>query len=189
MPRRRIRVLTSNCRSLKEVVSFWNERGWFRKSENRSSYWSKDVAIKGCWQERGDSGRFQRHDGSGQPRATADGERHTYSTVVRRRYSENCFASVPFAVPWPYLQRDNARPHTARVAMNCLTACKTLPCPASSSDLSPIEHVWDMLKRRLHLRWNFDDLTRQLEQIWQEIPQETIRVLYHPTPCDSLHPD
>ncbi|GFV24585.1 hypothetical protein TNCV_1914471 [Trichonephila clavipes] len=33
--------------------------------------------------------------------------------------------------------------------------------------------------RRLHLPGNVDDLSRQLEQIWQEIPPETIRVLYH----------
>ncbi|GFU42193.1 hypothetical protein TNCV_4553921 [Trichonephila clavipes] len=27
---------------------------------------------------------------------------HTYSTAVRRRHSENCFATVPLAVPWPH---------------------------------------------------------------------------------------
>ncbi|GFX47733.1 transposable element Tc1 transposase [Trichonephila clavipes] len=43
-------------------------------------------------------------------------------------------------------------------------------------DPSPIEHVWDIMGRRLHLPGNVDDLARQLEQIWQEIPQETIRV-------------
>ncbi|GFU98626.1 hypothetical protein TNCV_3654571 [Trichonephila clavipes] len=26
---------------------------------------------------------------------------HTYSTAVRRRQSENCFATVPLAAPWP----------------------------------------------------------------------------------------
>ncbi|GFV26415.1 transposable element Tc1 transposase [Trichonephila clavipes] len=29
-------------------------------------------------------------------------------------------------------QQDNARPHTACVTMNCLTACQTLPWPARS---------------------------------------------------------
>ncbi|GFW39548.1 uncharacterized protein TNCV_3908571 [Trichonephila clavipes] len=33
-----------------------------------------DGAIRRCWQERMDSGRFQRHDGSGRPWATADRE-------------------------------------------------------------------------------------------------------------------
>ncbi|GFW04420.1 hypothetical protein TNCV_877891 [Trichonephila clavipes] len=115
-----------------------------------------DVARR-CWQEWVDSGSFQRHDGSGRPRTTADREdrsivkqrlihryqlsdpepfghlyRHTYSQTVRRRHSENCFATVPFAVPWPYFSEDKARPHADRVAMNCLTACQTLPWPAGS---------------------------------------------------------
>ncbi|GFW31141.1 transposable element Tcb1 transposase [Trichonephila clavipes] len=46
---------------------------------------------------------------------------------------------------------------------------------------SPIEHVWNIMGRRLHLSGNVDNLSRQLEQIWQEIPQVTIRVLYHST--------
>ncbi|GFW36510.1 HTH_Tnp_Tc3_2 domain-containing protein [Trichonephila clavipes] len=60
----------------------------------------------------------------------------------------------------PVFQQDNARPSTARVTMNCLTACQTLPWPARSSDFSPIEHVWNMMEKRLHLSGNFDDLAR-----------------------------
>ncbi|GFX43912.1 transposable element Tcb1 transposase [Trichonephila clavipes] len=59
--------------------------------------------------------------------------------------------------------------------MNYHTACQTLPWPARSPDLSPIEHALDMMGRRLHLPGNVHDLTLQLEQIWQEILQETIR--------------
>ncbi|GFW92134.1 uncharacterized protein TNCV_3540201 [Trichonephila clavipes] len=73
------------------------------------------------------------------------------------------------------LQQDNAKPHTTRVAMNCLTAYQTLPWPVRS----PIEHVWDMMGRRLNLPGNVDDLALQLEQIWKKISQETVRVLYH----------
>ncbi|GFV12727.1 hypothetical protein TNCV_1366971 [Trichonephila clavipes] len=46
--------------------------------------------------------------------------RPTYSTAACRRHSENCFATVPFAVPWPYFQQDNVRPHTLCVIMNCV---------------------------------------------------------------------
>ncbi|GFW50949.1 transposable element Tc1 transposase [Trichonephila clavipes] len=80
-------------------------------------------------------------------------------------------------------QQDNAKPHTTRIPMNCLTAYQTLPCPARLPDPSPIEHVWDMMRRRLHLPGNVDGLARQLEQIWQEIPQETIRVIYQSISC------
>ncbi|GFW28701.1 transposable element Tcb1 transposase [Trichonephila clavipes] len=40
-------------------------------------------------------------------------------------------------------QQDNARPHSARVAQDILRHFQTLPWPARSPDLSPVEHVWD----------------------------------------------
>ncbi|GFS87689.1 zinc finger BED domain-containing protein 5 [Trichonephila clavipes] len=49
-------------------------------------------------------------------------------------------------------------------------------------DSSPIEHVGDMKGSRLRLPGNADHLAQQLEQIWQEILQETIRVPYHSMP-------
>ncbi|GFX09818.1 transposable element Tc1 transposase [Trichonephila clavipes] len=59
-------------------------------------------------------------------------------TLTAQRYVDdilrNCFATVSFTerVLWSYFQQDNARPHTARVTMNCLKACQTLPWPARS---------------------------------------------------------
>ncbi|GFU79156.1 hypothetical protein TNCV_2136791 [Trichonephila clavipes] len=61
--RARFELITSNCQSLKEVVSL-NERGRLNTLENRSSYGLKDAAIRRCWQEYVDNGRFQHHDGS-----------------------------------------------------------------------------------------------------------------------------
>ncbi|GFX32861.1 transposable element Tc1 transposase [Trichonephila clavipes] len=43
-------------------------------------------------------------------------------------------------------QQDKARPHTARVAQDFLRHFQTLPWPARSSSMSPVEHVWDQLK-------------------------------------------
>ncbi|GFV93609.1 transposable element Tcb2 transposase [Trichonephila clavipes] len=42
-----------------------------------------------------------------------------------------------------------ARPHTARVSQDCLRTVTTLPCAARSPDLSPIELIWDHLRRRV----------------------------------------
>ncbi|GFW99999.1 HTH_Tnp_Tc3_2 domain-containing protein [Trichonephila clavipes] len=49
------------------------EAGWANRRISRHMG-RNDAAIRRCWQEWVDNDRFQRHDGSGQPRATADRE-------------------------------------------------------------------------------------------------------------------
>ena len=71
-----------------------------------------------------------------------------------------------------------AHPHTAHVSTACISACRALPWPAGSPDLSPIEHVWSIIGRALQSACDIGDLTRQLDRIWFDIPQEDIRNLY-----------
>ncbi|GFU75442.1 transposable element Tcb1 transposase [Trichonephila clavipes] len=49
---------------------------------------------------------------------------------------------------------DNARPHRANIVDECLQSEDTtrMDWPAYSPDLNPIEHVWDMLGRRIAAR-------------------------------------
>ncbi|UYV72285.1 K02A2.6-like, partial [Cordylochernes scorpioides] len=71
-------------------------------------------------------------------------------TLTAQQYVDDILRPVllPFLSHHPGLtfQQDNARSHTARVTMDCLQSCRTLPWPARSPDLSPIEH---MMGRRL----------------------------------------
>ncbi|GFT02615.1 transposable element Tcb1 transposase [Trichonephila clavipes] len=60
----------------------------------------------------------------------------------------------------------NARLLKVRVSMNYPQACPTLPLPARLPELSPIEHIWDVMGRLLQSFWNSDDLGQQLETIW-----------------------
>ncbi|GFS90203.1 DDE_3 domain-containing protein [Trichonephila clavipes] len=60
--------------------------------------------------------------------------------------------------PGAIFQQDNARPHTARIAQDFLRHFQTLPWPARSPDLSPVEHVWDQLKRQMPSCYSVYDL-------------------------------
>ncbi|GFS90363.1 transposable element Tc1 transposase [Trichonephila clavipes] len=60
--------------------------------------------------------------------------------------------------PGASFQQDNAKPHTARISLDCLRVVNTLPLPAGSPDLSPIEHVWDLVTRQIRTPQNIADL-------------------------------
>ncbi|GFW08163.1 transposable element Tcb2 transposase [Trichonephila clavipes] len=72
-----------------------------------------------------------------------------HDTVTTQRYVHDILQPhvLPLMqrVPGALFQKDNAWPHTARVSQGCLRTVTTLPWPARSPDLSPIEHIWDNL--------------------------------------------
>ncbi|GFX18219.1 transposable element Tcb2 transposase [Trichonephila clavipes] len=84
-------------------------------------------------------------------------------------------------------QQDNARPHTARVAQDFLRHFQTLPWPACSPDLSPVEHVWDQLKRQMSSCHSVHDLELAVQDLWAHLPQDNIRCLIN-SMSDSVAP-
>ncbi|GFW86638.1 transposable element Tcb2 transposase [Trichonephila clavipes] len=74
-------------------------------------------------------------------------------------------------------QQGNARPHTARVAQDFLRHFQTLPWPARSPDLSPVEHAWDQIKRQMPSCHSVHDLELAVEDVWAHLPQDSIRCL------------
>ncbi|GFV24292.1 transposable element Tcb1 transposase [Trichonephila clavipes] len=75
---------------------------------------------------------------------------------------------------------DNARPHPAKIADECLQSYDILcmDWPAYSPDLIPIEPVWDMLDRRIAVLQPsptyLPELRRTLLDEWCNIPQDQI---------------
>ena len=77
----------------------------------------------------------------------------------------------------------NAMPHRSRAVTAYLQseAVTSVPWPAMSSDLNPIEHIWDMLGRRIQAReppvQNIRQLEAALHREWQQLSQQDIRRL------------
>ncbi|GFY32458.1 transposable element Tcb2 transposase [Trichonephila clavipes] len=106
-------------------------------------------------------------------------------TLTGRRYADEILR--PYVIPYAVaigdsfvFQDDNARPHRARLVENMLEAeaIQLMEWPECSSDLNPIEHVWDMLGRRIAARPRPPATVRDLEiallEEWNSIPQSLI---------------
>ncbi|GFW17573.1 transposable element Tcb2 transposase [Trichonephila clavipes] len=78
---------------------------------------------------------------------------------------------------------DNARPHQTLAVEELLESedITRVDWPAYSPDLNPIEHVWDVLGRRIAARLQHPENTQQLKQLlieeWALLPQEKLHQL------------
>ncbi|UYV66571.1 hypothetical protein LAZ67_4002132 [Cordylochernes scorpioides] len=90
--------------------------------------------------------------------------------MTAQRYVDDVLRpmTLPYlqGVPNALYQQDNARPHTARISQQALQDVQMLPWPPYSPDLSPIEHVWDIIGRRLHAL----PQPRSEDELWQMNP-------------------
>ena len=81
-------------------------------------------------------------------------------------------------------QQDNARPHMARIVQAFFQRRQVslLPWSASLPDMSPIEHVWDMVGQQLIRQGppalTLDALWTCVQTAWRDIPQEDIQGLF-----------
>ncbi|GFV91352.1 transposable element Tcb2 transposase [Trichonephila clavipes] len=107
-------------------------------------------------------------------------------TLTGQRYVDDILRPHvgPFlnGLPGAIFQQDNALPHTVRVAQDFLRHFQTLPCLACSPDLSPVEHVWDQLKRQMPSCHSVHDLELAVQDLSAHLPQEHIRCLINSMP-------
>ncbi|GFW63061.1 transposable element Tcb1 transposase [Trichonephila clavipes] len=96
--------------------------------------------------------------------------------------------------------RFNLWDHHGRIRFRCYAGERCLPeyvierhsgltsgvKPADSPDMSPIEHVWDLVGRRLardtRPAASKDDLWFHIQEIWNYFPQEDIQNLFDSLP-------
>ncbi|GFX94741.1 transposable element Tcb2 transposase [Trichonephila clavipes] len=107
-------------------------------------------------------------------------------TLTSQRYVDNILRPHvgPFlnGLPGAIYQQDNTRPYTARVAQDFLSHFQTLPWPTRSHDLSPVEDVWDQLKRQTTSCYSVHDLELDVQDLWAHLPQDNIRCLINSMP-------
>ncbi|GFW84345.1 HTH_Tnp_Tc3_2 domain-containing protein [Trichonephila clavipes] len=74
MPRLRIQAHYEQLSEFERGRIIGRKEGGWANWRTACQMGQSDAAIRRCWQELVGYGRFQRHDGSGRPRATADQE-------------------------------------------------------------------------------------------------------------------
>ncbi|KAJ8356626.1 hypothetical protein SKAU_G00194200 [Synaphobranchus kaupii] len=97
---------------------------------------------------------------------------------------------VPYIThnPGVLFMQDNAHPHVARMSMDFLNkhGVVVLDWPPYSPDMNPIEHIWDILGRRIRRRpappQNLVQLRVALQEEWDCIPQRQINGLVTSVP-------
>ncbi|GFY07164.1 transposable element Tcb1 transposase [Trichonephila clavipes] len=133
--------------------------------------------------------------------SSATGMTVSRQTVYRRLghiglYARRPVRCVPLTATHCRLRltwNDNTRPHRANIVDGCLRSedITRMDWPAYSPDLNPIEHVWDMLGRRIAARQPpptcLPELRRALLDEWCNIPQDQMDnlILSMPRRCKA----
>ncbi|GFV02691.1 transposable element Tcb2 transposase [Trichonephila clavipes] len=106
-------------------------------------------------------------------------------TLTGQRYVDDIHlphvGSFLNGLPGAIFQQDNARPHTARVAQDFLRhfhSSMAGPLPY----LSPVEHVWDLLKRQMSSCHSVHDLELAVQNLWAHLSQDNLSCLINSMP-------
>jgi hypothetical protein len=102
-------------------------------------------------------------------------------SMITQRYIQEVLQ--PVTIPFAYghegtlFQQDNARPHVARISMQ-EAGVDVPPWSPRSADLSPIEYVWDMIRRKIsnlaRPPQTLAQLRYEVQVAWDSLPQEDI---------------
>ncbi|GFT37930.1 transposable element Tcb1 transposase [Trichonephila clavipes] len=115
---------------------------------------------------------------------------HIYREVIRQQHVR--LFRVSMGAEFLFMD-DNARPHRANIVDECLQSedITRIDWPAYSPNLNPIEHLWDILGRRISAHQPpptcLPELRRALLDEWCNIPQDQIDnlILNMPRRCKA----
>ena len=111
-------------------------------------------------------------------RSNVDGS--TYKRILEDHLLPWAVRTLGAASDCWMLQDDNAPPHRARCVADfkATSGIRSIPWPSRSPDLNPIEHVWDMLGRKMRSDpmqpASLSALADRLKKAWSEINQEHV---------------
>ncbi|CAK1601121.1 unnamed protein product [Parnassius mnemosyne] len=169
-------IFTDECRVLLKQID-GRQRIWRRKRERHiQSNFEHTVAYGG------DSIMVWRGIclGARMELVIVTGGTMTADRYIRDILEEYVVPFAPFIGDDFILMQDNARAHSAQSAQAYLShvGIPVMQWPANSPDMNPIEHVWDLLKRRVKSRMpppnNLNELGNALLEEWERLPQEII---------------
>ncbi|GFW45463.1 transposable element Tcb1 transposase [Trichonephila clavipes] len=144
-----------------QAKSMWNVPDWQKvvfSDESRFLLGTDDNSIR-VWRRSGERYNSPPHTHSSTshcPHSWCNGlgtivyDSRSTLIVMRGTLTSQCYVDYilrphaePFlnGLPGAIFQQDNAHPHTARVDQDFIRHFQTLPLPALSPDLSPVEHV------------------------------------------------
>ncbi|GFV74865.1 transposable element Tcb2 transposase [Trichonephila clavipes] len=107
---------------------------------------------------------------------------HRHPTVIEilillRKLERKGFDIIFSWVPGHVGILGNKQADTTARSMSAHMQRPTLPWPARSPDLSPVEHVWDQLKRQMQSCPSVHDLELAVQDLWAHLPQDNVKCL------------
>ncbi len=119
-----------------------------------------------------------------------------WASFKRHSLPEYCCWPCPslydYSVPifWCYFQQDNAPCHKAQIISDWFlehdNEFTLLKWPPQSPDLNPIEHLWDVVEREIHIMdvqpTNLQQLCDAIMSIWTKISEECFQHLVESMP-------
>ncbi len=112
------------------------------------------------------------------------------SFTVLGEWHVHPFMTTVYSSSDGYFQQDNAPRHKAQIISDCFLEHNNeftlLKCPPQSPDLNPIEHLWDVVEREIHIMdvqpTNLQQLCDSIMSIWTKISEECFQNLVESMP-------